>query len=96
MEKPSNVCFGSNGFTQTIAICSAILRYYKFSKLGIFIFYIYRVHKTSVIIPHNYISPSFCQGHARVSETHSNGVLSDEFIAESGPNFDSYALTAAR
>ena len=35
MEKPSNVCFGSNGFTQTIAICSTVLGDNEVGKLGV-------------------------------------------------------------
>lgn len=78
------------------AIGSAVLCNNKFCEFGIFILDFYRVHKPSVIIPHFYISPSFCQGHLRLSDTHSNGVLSDEFAAQRGLNFASYALTAAR
>lgn len=43
MEKPSNVCFGSNGFTQTIAICSAVLTDYYLRKPRIFVFDFHRV-----------------------------------------------------
>ena len=49
MEKPSNVCFGSNGFTQTIAICTAVLSRYDIGKASVFIFYIDRIFQKFVI-----------------------------------------------
>lgn len=52
MEKPSNVCFGSDEFTQTVAICTTVLTNDKCGELGVGVLDVYGVLKFFMIIPH--------------------------------------------
>ena len=54
MEKPSNVCFGSDEFTQTVAICTTVLGQDELCHFGIGAFDVYRVFKVFLINPHNF------------------------------------------
>lgn len=59
MEKPSNVCFGSNVFTQTIAICSAVLTHDDLGAACVGVFDIDRELQFFLIAPHRSISSPF-------------------------------------
>ena len=57
MEKPSNVCFGSDEFTQTVAIRTTILAHNNFCGFCIRGFDVYRKLKFFLVIPHIILPP---------------------------------------
>ena len=69
MEKPSNVCFGSNGFTQAVAIRTTILADDITCKLGVWVFNIYRKLKFFLILPHS-LSSFYSHGHGPSIQVH--------------------------